>query len=114
MPIAGSRDANAFVLHPLPYRSRRSRNYLVADYRKSGKGNRHNMKTTTLQPLILCLAVAAVGQIASAQNDLNLPDVSQAAEAKQRTALTATARRYHRRLVTVWKIRGGLGPSRKA
>src|SRR5438874_7415317 len=110
MPIAGSRNANAFVLHPLPYRSRRSGNYLVAEYRKSGKGNRHNMKTITLKPLVLCLAVAGLGQIASAQNDLNLPDVSQAAEVKQRIALTDIAIKYHRPLVNGRKIWGGLVP----
>ena len=88
MPIAGSRNANAFVLHPLPYRSRRSRNYLVADYRKSGKGNRHNMKTITLKPFALCFAIFGLGQIAFAQSDFKLPDVSQAAEVKQRIALT--------------------------
>jgi predicted negative regulator of RcsB-dependent stress response len=88
----------------------KSMNYLVAEHRKSGKGNRHNMKTTTLQPLILCLAVAGLGQIAFAQNDLNLPDVSQAAEVKQRIALTDIAVKYHRPLVNGRKIWGGLVP----
>src|SRR5947207_1967995 len=110
MPIAGSRNANAFVLHLLPYRSRRSRNYMVADYRRSGKGNRHNMKTTTVKPLVLCLAVAGLGQIASAQNDLNLPDVSQAAEVKHCIALKDITVNYHRRLVNGRKIWGGLVP----
>ena len=85
-------------------------NYLVAQYRKSGKGNRHNMKTITLQPLILCLAVVGLGQIASAQSDLKLPDVSQAAEAKQRIALTDITVKYHRPLVNGRKIWGGLVP----
>jgi Protein of unknown function (DUF2911) len=85
-------------------------NYLVAQYRKSGKCNRHNMKTITLKPLVVCFAVAGLGQIASAQNDLNLPDVSQAAEVKQRIALTDIAIKYHRPLVNGRKIWGGLVP----
>ena len=88
-------------------------NYLVAEYRKSGKGNRHNMKTITLKPLVLCLAVVGLGQIASAQNDLNLPDVSQAAEVKQRIALTDIAIKYHRPLVNGRKIWGGLVPTER-
>src|SRR3954463_4482443 len=68
------------------------------------------MKTITLKPLVLCLAVAGLGQIASAQNDLNLPDVSQAAEVKQRIALTDVAIKYHRPLVNGRKIWGGLVP----
>ena len=68
------------------------------------------MKTITLKPLVLCLAVAGLGQIASAQNDLNLPDVSQAAEVKQRIALTDIAIKYHRPLVNGRKIWGGLVP----
>jgi len=85
-------------------------NYLVAEYGKSGKGNRHNMKTTMLKPLVLCLAVAGLGQIASAQSDLKLPDVSQAAEVKQRIALTDITVNYHRPLVNGRKIWGGLVP----
>ena len=68
------------------------------------------MKTITLKPLVVCLAVAGLGQIASAQNDLNLPDVSQAAEAKQRIALTDVTVKYHRPLVNGRKIWGGLVP----
>jgi Protein of unknown function (DUF2911). len=68
------------------------------------------MKTITLKPLILCLAVVGLGQIASAQNDLNLPDVSQAAEVKQRIALTDIEIKYHRPLVSGRKIWGGLVP----
>src|SRR4051794_712496 len=83
---------------------------LVANDRKSGNCNRHNMKTITLKPLVLCLAVVGLGQIASAQNDLNLPDVSQAAEVKQRIALTDIAIKYHRPLVNGRKIWGGLVP----
>ncbi len=85
-------------------------NYLVAEYRKFGKCNRHNMKTITLKPFVLCLAVAGLCQIASAQSDLKLPDVSQAAEAKQRIALTDITVKYHRPLVNGRKIWGGLVP----
>src|SRR5215831_6311915 len=84
--------------------------YLVAEYRKSGKGNRHNMKTTMLKPLVLCLAIAGISASVSAQNDLNLPDVSQAAEVKQRIALTDITVKYHRPLVNGRKIWGGLVP----
>src|SRR6476646_12123484 len=90
--------------------SLKTMNYLVAEYRKSEQGNRHNMKTITLKWLVLCLAIVALGQIASAQNDLNLPDVSQAAEVKQRIALTDIAIKYHRPLVNGRKIWGGLVP----
>ncbi len=68
------------------------------------------MKTITLKPFVLCLVVAGLGQIASAQNDLNLPDVSQAAEVKQRIALTDITVKYHRPLVKGRKIWGGLVP----
>ena len=85
-------------------------NYLVAEYGKSGKGNRHNMKTITLKPFALCFAIFGLGQIASAQSDLKTPDVSQAAEAKQRIALTDIAVKYHRPLVNGRKIWGGLVP----
>jgi hypothetical protein len=88
----------------------KSVNYLVAEYRKSGKGNRHNMKTITLKPFALCFAIVGVGQIVSAQSDLKLPDVSQAAEAKQRIALTDVTVKYHRPLVNGRKIWGGLVP----
>src|SRR2546430_7297160 len=85
-------------------------NYLVAEYRKSEKGNRHNMKTITLKPFALCFAIFGLGQIAFAQSDLKLPDVSQAAEVKQRIALTDIAINYHRPLVNGRKIWGGLVP----
>jgi hypothetical protein len=67
------------------------------------------MKTLTLSPLALCL-ILALGETVSAQNDLNLPDVSQAAEVKQRIALTDITVKYHRPLVKGRKIWGGLVP----
>ncbi|HEY4258162.1 MAG TPA: DUF2911 domain-containing protein [Candidatus Udaeobacter sp.] len=67
------------------------------------------MKTTTLTPFVLCVAILGVGRIVSAQG-LNLPDVSQAAEAKQRIALTDITVKYHRPLVNGRKIWGGLVP----
>jgi Protein of unknown function (DUF2911) len=84
--------------------------YLVAEYRKPAKGNRHNMKTITLKPLAFCVAVVGFGQIAFAQSDLKLPDVSQAAEVKQRIGLTDITVNYHRPLVNGRKIWGGLVP----
>jgi Protein of unknown function (DUF2911) len=87
-----------------------SLNYLVAEYRKSEKGNRHNMKTITLKPFALCFAIVGLGQIASAQSDLKLPDVSQAAEVEQRIGLTDITVKYHRPLVNGRKIWGGLVP----
>jgi hypothetical protein len=68
------------------------------------------MKTLTLKPFALCLAVLGLGGTVSAQSDLKLPDVSQAAEAKQRIALTDIAVKYHRPLVNGRKIWGGLVP----
>jgi tetratricopeptide (TPR) repeat protein len=68
------------------------------------------MKIITLKLLVVCLAVVGLSQIASAQNDLNLPDVSQAAEVKQRIALTDIAIKYHRPLVNGRKIWGALVP----
>jgi hypothetical protein len=68
------------------------------------------MKTLTLKPLAVCLAILALGETVSAQNDLNLPDVSQAAEVKQRIALTDITVKYHRPLVNGRKIWGGLVP----
>src|SRR5436190_21501411 len=68
------------------------------------------MKTLTLEPFALCLAFFALGGTVSAQNDLNLPDVSQAAEVKQRIALTDITLKYHRPLVNGRKIWGGLVP----
>ena len=68
------------------------------------------MKTITLKPFALCLAILGLGGAVSAQNDLNLPDVSQAAEVKQRIALTDIVIKYHRPLVNRRKIWGGLVP----
>src|SRR5258705_11464642 len=68
------------------------------------------MKTITLKPFALCFAIVGLGQIASAQSDLKLPDVSQAAEAKQRIALADITVKYHRPLVNGRKIWGGLVP----
>jgi hypothetical protein len=68
------------------------------------------MKTLTLKPFAVCLAILALGGTVFAQNDLNLPDVSQAAEVKQRIALTDITVKYHRPLVNGRKIWGGLVP----
>jgi hypothetical protein len=68
------------------------------------------MKTLTLKPFAVCLAILSVGGTVSAQNDLNLPDVSQAADVKQRIALTDITVKYHRPLVSGRKIWGGLVP----
>src|SRR5262250_1967790 len=68
------------------------------------------MKTITLKPFALSLAILGLGGTVSAQNDLNLPDVSQAAEVKQRIALTDITIKYHRPLVNGRKIWGGLVP----
>jgi Protein of unknown function (DUF2911) len=68
------------------------------------------MKTLTLKPFALCLAILGLGGTVSAQNDLNLPDVSQAADVKQRIALTDITIKYHRPLVNGRKIWGGLVP----
>jgi Protein of unknown function (DUF2911) len=68
------------------------------------------MKTMTLKPFALCLAILGLGGTVSAQNDLTLPEVSQAAEAKQRIALTDITVKYHRPLVNGRKIWGGLVP----
>ena len=68
------------------------------------------MNTITLKPFALCFAMFGLGQIAFAQSDLKLPDVSQAAEAKQRIALTDITVKYHRPLVNGRKIWGALVP----
>src|SRR5213595_1622664 len=68
------------------------------------------MKTITLKPFALCFVIVGLGQIAFAQSDLKLPDVSQAAEVKQRIALTDITVNYHRPLVNGRKIWGGLVP----
>src|SRR6266705_6285071 len=64
----------------------------------------------TLKPFTLCIAIFGLTVAAFAQNDLNLPDVSQAAEVKQRIALTDITITYHRPLVNGRKIWGGLVP----
>src|SRR3954462_7522348 len=68
------------------------------------------MKTLVPKLFALCLAFFALGGTVFAQNDLNLPDVSQAAEVKQRIALTDITVKYHRPLVNGRKIWGGLVP----
>src|SRR6266702_2004092 len=68
------------------------------------------MKTLTLKPFALCFAILGLGGTLSAQNDLNLPDASQAAEVKQRIALTDITINYHRPLVNGRKIWGALVP----
>jgi Protein of unknown function (DUF2911) len=93
-----------------PGAEKKSCNYLVAQCRKSEKGYRLIMKTLTLTAFIFCVVVLGSGGIASAQNDLNLPDVSQAAEVKQRIALTDITVNYHRPLVNGRKIWGGVVP----
>src|SRR6266498_2467563 len=68
------------------------------------------MKTRTLKSFALCLIVLGFGRSVFAQNDLNLPDVSQAADVKQRIALTDITITYHRPLVNGRKIWGALVP----
>src|SRR5438309_3278703 len=66
------------------------------------------MKTCTRNSFALCFAILGLGGTVSAQNDLNLPDVSQAAEVKQRIALTDITVKYHRPLVNGRGIWGRL------
>src|SRR5947208_14628686 len=68
------------------------------------------MNTITLQPFALYIAILGLGGTLAAKNDLNLPDVSQAAEVKQRVALTDITIKHHRPLVNGRKIWGGLVP----
>jgi hypothetical protein len=68
------------------------------------------MKTSPLKLFAMSIATAGVGASAFAQSDLKLPDVSQAAEVKQRIALTDIAIKYHRPLVNGRKIWGALVP----
>src|ERR1051325_11518701 len=68
------------------------------------------MKTLTLKPFVFCLAILGLCGTVSAQSDLKLPDVSQAAEVKQRIALTDITVNYHRPLVKGRKIWGALVP----
>src|SRR5437867_6026198 len=64
----------------------------------------------TPKPCTLCIAILGLTGAAFAQNDLNLPDVSQTAEVKQRIALTDITVKYHRPMVNGRKIWGGLVP----
>jgi Protein of unknown function (DUF2911) len=69
------------------------------------------MKTSKLKPLFLfCIALPCLVVTAFGQNDLTLPDVSQAATIKQRIALTDITISYHRPLLNARKIWGGLVP----
>jgi hypothetical protein len=68
------------------------------------------MKTITLKLFVGYVVVVGIGGTVFAQNDLNLPDVSQAAEVKQQIALTDITVKYHRPLVKGRKIWGGLVP----
>jgi hypothetical protein len=68
------------------------------------------MKTLTVKSFALCLAILGLVGTASAQSDLKLPDISQAAEVKQRIALTDITVKYHRPLMNGRKIWGGLVP----
>src|SRR5437588_9544954 len=68
------------------------------------------MKTITFQPFALYVAILGLGRSLVAQNDLNLPDVSQAAEVKQQIALTDISFKYHRPLVNVRKMWVGFVP----
>src|ERR1700740_3709454 len=69
-----------------------------------------HMKLTHPKIFTLSLGLLAFTSTVRAQNDLNLPDVSQAAEVKQRIALTDVTINYHRPLVKGRKIWGGLVP----
>src|SRR2546422_2385954 len=64
----------------------------------------------TPKPFALCIAILGLTGAAFAQNDLILPDVSQAAEVKQRIALTDITITYHRPLMNGRKIWGALVP----
>src|SRR5207237_7469120 len=68
------------------------------------------MKTLTPKLFALCLVIVGFAGTVSAQNDLNLPDVSQAAEVKQRLALTDITVKYHRPLGNGRKSWGVLVP----
>jgi hypothetical protein len=68
------------------------------------------MKTLTAKSFALCIVILGLCGTVSAQSDLKLPDVSQAAEVKQRIALTDITIKYHRPLVNGRKIWGALVP----
>jgi tetratricopeptide (TPR) repeat protein len=63
-----------------------------------------------MKRIILVTGIATLALGASARADLNLPDVSQLAVAKQRVGLTDIKITYHRPLVNGRKIWGGLVP----
>ncbi len=67
------------------------------------------MKTLTLSATFLSVVLGLTASVLG-QNDLSLPDVSQAATIKQRIALTDVTISYHRPLVNGRKIWGGLVP----
>lgn len=68
------------------------------------------MKLTHLKLVNFFLILVALACTARAQNDLNLPDASQAAEIKQRIALTDITISYHRPIAKGRTIWGGLVP----
>jgi hypothetical protein len=68
------------------------------------------MTTPAITRFLLSILALGFTGIVSAQNDLNLPDASQAALIKQRIALTDVTISYHRPLVNGRKIWGGLVP----
>lgn len=68
------------------------------------------MKLTHPKLVNFSLILVALVCTARAQNDLNLPDLSQAAEVKQRIALTDVTINYHRPVVKGRKIWDGLVP----
>src|SRR5262245_48552692 len=68
------------------------------------------MKIHTLKLFAVYFATAGLGGTVFAQNDLNLPDVSQAAEVKQRNALTDVTIKYHPPMENGHQHWGGLVP----
>jgi hypothetical protein len=68
------------------------------------------MKLIRTKLFTVSLVLIAFAFTAQAQNDLNLPDASQAATIKQRVALTDVTIDYHRPLVNGRKIWGALVP----
>jgi predicted negative regulator of RcsB-dependent stress response len=68
------------------------------------------MKPLTRKSFAFFLVILGLCGTVFAQSDLKLPDVSQAAEVKQRIALTDIAVSYHRPLVNARKIWGGVVP----
>jgi hypothetical protein len=68
------------------------------------------MKLIRIKLFTVSFVLAAFAFTAQAQNDLNLPDASQAATIKQRIALTDVTIDYHRPVVNGRKIWGALVP----